>query len=1021
MDPPEEENMPDAHPGAPQAEKRTTSLLKLTVSDVLEDELLATSKIEITQPAYLELKNRHHDRLQELQELRRRPPEDLIREEAQDRADAAECARLDALMPILRSSRRSALCFSGGGIRSATFGLGVLQGLARYGVLRHFDYLSTVSGGGYIGSWLSAWLSHPTEVDGVETPTTIERIEEELAAKPVNKVDGELGTIEHLRSYSNYLSPRLGVFSADTWTLAATVVRNMFLNWMVLVPILAVVLLIPKLLWEIYNAIPTVNWLSGGRAAVPATLLRISPPGWVYWLAQMIHLKLPPHEEPFFLPLGQWSPWLWMMTVMLVLGLIPAVIAVRNIAGCLPSANTTKVCSQEKYLSDVLAPLSLSALCLNLFWAAWHRPGGDISVGLVIGFGALLHWLGWWLFLGDDPSVLQPTAGAEAVSAERMKEDLDAEGRRSGRLWRAAITGGIGGWVAYLVANTKVGTDANLLTCFAFPIVMGIYFFATALFIGLDSRRSNDEDREWWARSGGWILTVSIGWMIAAVLVVYGHDILQYIGSWVLSATGLASGIGGSLAGRSAKTAASKESDQKHAKSDSGSGSKSSLSSLFSTSNGLKIVTAIAPVVFLFVLLVGISELCHYLIEKKVKDWLPNMPAAMPISVLILLGIAAGIALFMSLYVNVNTFSLSAMYRARLIRAYLGASHPKRKPNPFTGFDPGDNLHMHQLPNRKPLHVINMALNLVHGKRLAWQERKAETFTVTRLHAGSIRVGYQPSATYGGRKDKERQGGITLGTAMAISGAAASPNMGYHSSPLLGFLMTFFNARLGWWLANPGYPGYGYWRDAGPKSALRSLISEALGDTDDENRYVYLSDGGHFENLGLYEMILRRCTSIVVIDAGADPAYQFEDLANALRKIRVDLGVRITFDPPKIEMSAGTANRVYCAKAIIHYDEIDQKADQPKGAESTLLYIKPLLTERLSVDLMQYHSVHSDFPQQTTADQFFDEAQFESYRRLGFEAIESIAGANTGQLTIEGFLGKGCGPVPPHEIRTDRL
>jgi Patatin-like phospholipase len=1003
--------MSDTQPGAPQAQKSTRSLLKLTVSDVLEDELLATSNSKITTPAYLDLKNKHHARMLALQELRECPPEDPAREKAQDLADAAEGARLDMLMPILRSHRRSALCFSGGGIRSATFGLGVLQGLAKYGVLRHFDYLSTVSGGGYIGSWLSAWLSHPTEVDGVEVPTTIERIEEELAAKPVNKVDGELGTVEHLRSYSSYLSPRLGAFSADTWTLAATVVRNMFLNWMILVPILAVVLLIPKLLWEMYKAIPTVNWLNEGREAVPAMLFRMSPPGWVYWLAQMIHLELPPYAEPFFLPLGQWSPWLWMMIVMLVLGLIPAVFAVRNIAGCLPSANP-KACSQKNYLSNVLAPLSLSALSLNLFWAAWHRPGGDISVGLVIAFGALLHWLGWWLFLKDDTRVPQPAVGAEAVSAEQMNEDLDAEGRRSGRLWRAAITGGIGGWVAYLIADTPVGTDAKLLTCFAFPIVMGIYFFATALFIGLDSRRSNDQDREWWARSGGWILIVSIGWMIAAAIVVYGDDIVQAMTGWVLSAAGLASGIGGSLAGRSAKTAATKESDQKQAKSDSGSGSKSSLSSLFSTSTGLKIVTALAPVVFIFVLSVGISELCHYLVENKVSEWLPNMPTAMPIAVLILLGIAAGIALFMSRYVNVNTFSLHAMYRARLIRAYLGASNPKRKPNPFTGFDPSDNLHMHLLPDRKPLHVINMALNLVHGKRLAWQERKAETFTVTRLHSGSIRVGYQPSATYGGRKDAKEQGGITLGTAMAISGAAASPNMGYNSSPLLGFLMTFFNARLGWWLANPGYPGEGFWKDAGPTSALRSLISEALGDTDDENRYVYLSDGGHFENLGLYEMILRRCTSIVVIDAGADPRYQFEDLANALRKIRVDLGVSITFDPPKIEMSAGTANRVYCAKAIIHYDEIDQKAGR-LGTESTLLYIKPLLTERHSVDLMQYHSVHSDFPQQTTADQFFDEAQFESYRRLGFEAIESIAGANTGELTIEGFLGKGSGPAAP--------
>jgi hypothetical protein len=127
-----------------------------------------------------------------------------------------------------------------------------------------------------------------------------------------------------------------------------------------------------------------------------------------------------------------------------------------------------------------------------------------------------------------------------------------------------------------------------------------------------------------------------------------------------------------------------------------------------------------------------------------------------------------------------------------------------------------------------------MALNLVHGKRLAWQQRKAETFTATRLHAGSARIGYQPSEHYGDHK------GLALGTVMAISGAAASPNMGYHSSSLMTFLMTFFNARLGWWLPNPGKAGKGLWREPGPKSALGSLLGEALGLTDDESSYVYL-------------------------------------------------------------------------------------------------------------------------------------------------------------------------------------
>src|SRR5205085_3395009 len=147
-----------------------------------------------------------------------------------------------------------------------------------------------------------------------------------------------------------------------------------------------------------------------------------------------------------------------------------------------------------------------------------------------------------------------------------------------------------------------------------------------------------------------------------------------------------------------------------------------------------------------------------------------------------------------ALVVNVNKFSLHAMYRLRLIRTFLGASNEKRRPNPFTGFDPDDNLAMASLSPERPMLVVNMALNLVKGDKLAWQQRKAESFTVTRLHSGSCRVGYQPSDSYGRKKNTEDKplGGITLGGAITISGAAASPNMGYHSSPLVTIIMTLF-------------------------------------------------------------------------------------------------------------------------------------------------------------------------------------------------------------------------------------
>src|SRR5262249_33086044 len=126
-----------------------------------------------------------------------------------------------------------------------------------------------------------------------------------------------------------------------------------------------------------------------------------------------------------------------------------------------------------------------------------------------------------------------------------------------------------------------------------------------------------------------------------------------------------------------------------------------------------------------------------------------------------------------------------------------------------------------------------------------------------------------------------------------ISGAAVSPNMGYYSSTFVTFLLTLFNLRMGWWLGNPGKAGQDTFNRAGPALAARPIIAETLGLTDDEHPYVYLSDGGHFENLALYEMVLRRCKLILVSDGGADETFGFEGLGNAVSKVRVDLGVPI--------------------------------------------------------------------------------------------------------------------------------
>ncbi|MDE3052150.1 MAG: hypothetical protein KGJ48_19890, partial [Nitrospirota bacterium] len=253
------------------------------------------------------------------------------------------------------------------------------------------------------------------------------------------------------------------------------------------------------------------------------------------------------------------------------------------------------------------------------------------------------------------------------------------------------------------------------------------------------------------------------------------------------------------------------------------------------------------------------------------------------------------------------------------------------------------------------------------------------SFTVSPLHCGSFAsdLGYRSASRYGTNSGVGKA--ITIGTAMAISGAAASPNMGYHSSPTIAFLLTCFNVRLGWWLGNPGVAGARTYDRSCPEFSVGPLLAEAFGLTEANSRYVYLSDGGHFDNLGLYEMVLRRCHCILVSDAGADPDFAFQDLGNAIRKIRIDLGVDIDINLERLRRQESTGHTSgHHGVGTIHYSRVD-----PGAEDGILIYLKPSLTGEEPVDVLEYASNHECFPHEPTTDQFFDESQFESYRRLG--------------------------------------
>jgi hypothetical protein len=243
--------------------------------------------------------------------------------------------------------------------------------------------------------------------------------------------------------------------------------------------------------------------------------------------------------------------------------------------------------------------------------------------------------------------------------------------------------------------------------------------------------------------------------------------------------------------------------------------------------------------------------------------------------------------------------------------------------------------------------------------------------------------------------------------------------MGSHSSPPLNFLMTMFNVRLGRWCPNPRKP---VWTNSSPGIGLFSLIAELFGMTNADANYVYLSDGGHFENLGIYELVRRRCRLIVAVDVASDKELAFEDLGNAIRKCATDLHVGIELCVARMDMVKGTDMcGASCAAGRIRYSCVDKD-----GIDGVLLYVKPAIVGTENADVLNYRRAHPDYPHQSTADQWFDEAQFESYRALGYHimkcalaeaaaATETTGGAHDIDLLCQELTRRHSGPLKPAE------
>ncbi len=923
------------------------------------------------------------------------------------------------------------LCFSGGGIRSATFNLGVLQGLAEYDRLKDFDYLSSVSGGGYIHQFLASWIHCEN----------LGKVTEQLQPLPGPPSDRTFWPepLRWLRRYSNYLTPQVGLFSADTWVAFAIWLRNTFLNQIIVISALLFLLLLPHL--HLDHAGTVAYFLLSNAHIVAIAVLALFLIA-AFTIASQIRGpriqkpgpdgECPPYDED--VGLSQY--------MVLARTLLPIMLAILLVSpylfrsafwrGLPVSPNQTihgpAVTSSRIFLCELHTLAHPFAGGVDN-WKACRQDSPPIPYEpLLIRVGGVddfIRWYGafsfrWWSPLNrfeDDPP-----ASFIFIALIVGIASLIAAGWRAFPSWKKrlilalAIPGTMAcaylliGFSRFVIFAASFFLPIEEVTRFNIAIVpllgLTIVFVSIEIAGGLVGNFVDESVREWFARLRAWSFLTGIAWFSFFAASLLG----PYVVSWVIYEShawrAIFMGWAGTtlvsvLLGKSSLTSGAP-----------GDKDSSKLSKI------LNLITLIGPPVFivgLVLILSAVDQKALLAIEKQTQDHILGY------SLLALFLFA--IAFLFGWRIDINEFSLHAFYRDRLARCYGGASNPDRRANRFTGFAASDKrLRLIDLIPEKftrkdifssglqaskskpekpkdspcrpqqphvydgPFPIFNTTVNLAFGQDLAYQERKGGGFAFTPLYCG-YDVGWtdsdSPRVQFNGYTPTEsfafEGGGPNVATAVATSGAAVSPNWGYHSSPTMAFLLTLFNFRLGLWIRNPRRKQGGI-LGTSPGIGLFYLFTELFGLANDDSRFVYLTDGGHFENMGLYELVRRRCSTIVVCDAEQDGGLKFEGIGMAIRKCRIDFGAEIRLDLSKLKsIGHDDASPVHCVPGTIHY---------PVGPgrepfQGDVLYIKSTYTEKLPGDLLNYRLQHPSFPNDTTLNQWFTESQFESYRRLG--------------------------------------
>jgi hypothetical protein len=826
------------------------------------------------------------------------------------------------------------LAFSGGGIRSATFGLGVLEGLQEFDVLKHVDYLSTVSGGGFIGSWLlgnvlrnSHWLGRQTNWED---------------------------SIGHLRRYSKYLAPQTGILSADWWTMWGIWLRNALLVQLTAVAWVLGMLCASLLVRPVFDHLGDNGIAPLAQIALALTLV---------WIGATAAGNLRKPRE-----------------------------------GCRVVADTDGQVRNRLVFPALFGAFVGSALL-------WAQAKGSGPKGT--GYAAILRseWHASWMIL----IIFVLGLGGLGWITEQKERDS---------IWKFLFTAA---WAAISTAvfyleicavtwmfRTWGGDEAWYALVFGPSLILTCTTVAVVIFIGLTGRSSYESTREWWTRLGSWLGIYGAGYLLIATSAVLGPYWILALFSvqyweipWATVAGVAGTVLSGVVAGKSSKTT----------------GARSGFSEYLAKAGAVLFIAggllSLSTLLYLFLLNNAVAEP-----EPASRIYFARLAdiGEHHLYVFMTAFILLGIGLLLSWRIELNVFSLNSFYRNRLVRCYLGATRWRpgmRRPNPFTGFDGQDDIPLNELRYdgpaehcgrkfRGPLPIINCTLNLGGSGDLNIETRKSTSFSMTPVNCGADRphVGYAPTEKFAGE--------VKLGQAVAVSGAAVSPNMGYSTSSLVSFLLTMFNVRLGRWFPNPSK---NHWQSQGmPILGFSYLIAELLGMADETSSFINVSDGGHFENLAIYELIRRRTKVIIASDGECDEDLQFGSLGNLVRICETDFGAIIEIDVSSIRKQEKGLSHAHCAVGKITYSN---------GSTGWLIYLKASITGDEDVGVAQYRSVHPSFPHESTADQFFAEDQFESYRRLGRHTVHHCFRGTESETRLTSVAERLFDTWTPASFKTD--